>query len=116
MLPAHTKRLVLWSTLYSKMCGAQRFTKEQCDRLNGAFALCKDNSALDLPAKLGKFISNDLDECTAVAKTAIRGEQKEDEAAAEFVRNIPSWLRYASDAFMLKDFKTLLAIHHPAVA
>lgn len=116
LLPAHTKRLVLWSTLYSKMCGQQSFTKEQCARLNGAMSLVKDHAALDLPAKLGKFISSDLDECTAAARTAIRGETKVEEAAAAFVRSIPSWLRYASDAFMLKDFMSLLATHRRAPA
>lgn len=111
ILPAHTKRLVFWSTLYSKMCGAQSFTKEQCDRLNGSMKLAKDRNALDLPAKLGKFIWPELEECTAAARKAIRDEKKADEAAADFLRSIPSWMRYASDSFMLKDFMSLLATH-----
>lgn len=116
VLPQHTKRLVLWSTLYGKMCGGQSFTKEQCDRLNTALALCKDNGALALPAQLGKFIWNDLDGCCTAARRAIRGEKSAETAAAEFVRNIPSWLRYASDAFMLRDFQSLMASHHRAMA
>lgn len=111
ILPNHMKRLVLWSTLYGKMCGAQKFTKEQCDRLNGAMALCKNHGALELPARLGKFISKDLDNCAEAARVAIRGEKKADEAAVDFVRSIPSCLRYASDAFMLKDFMSLLSTH-----
>lgn len=111
VLPAHTKRLVFWTTLYSKMCGAQTFTKEQCDRLNGTLTLCKDHGALDLPAKLAKFIWPELEECTAAARKAIRGEKKADEAAADFLRSIPSWLRYASDLFMLNDFNLLMATH-----
>lgn len=111
ILPQHTKRLVLWCSLYSNMCNAQSLTQEQRDRLNGALALCKDQGALNLPAKLGKFIWKDLDNCMAAARTAIRGEKPEEAAAEEFVRSVPSWLRYASDAFMLKDFQSLLAVH-----
>jgi hypothetical protein len=111
LLPAHTKRLVFWSSFYSKMCGAQKFTKEQCDRLNGTMKLAKDRNALDLPAKLGKFIWPELEECTAAARTAIRGEKKAEEAAADFLRSIPKWMRYASDAFMLNDFMQLMATH-----
>lgn len=116
VLPNHMKRLVLWCTLYGRMCGQQDFTKEQCDRLNGAMALAKDQSALALPAKLGKYIWSDLDACVGAARKAIRGEKKADEAATDFIRSIPSWLRYASDAFMLKDFKSLLAVHPRAMA
>lgn len=112
-LPAHTKRLVLWSTLYCNMCDAQKLTKEQSDQLNSALTLCKDQGALKLPAQLCKFISRDLDACRAAAIHAFRGEQKKDDAAMDFLRSIPSWLRYASDAFMLNDFNTLLAIHRP---
>lgn len=115
-LPKHTKRLVLWSTLYGMMCGQQRFTEEQRSRLNGALTLCKDREALDLPASLGKFIWKDLDGCTKAAKQAIRGERKAEEAALEFVRSIPKCLRYASEAFMLKDFTLLLATHRRAMA
>jgi hypothetical protein len=114
VLPNHTKRLVLWSTLYGRMCGQQSFTKEQCDRLNGAMVLVKDNAALALPAKLGKFIWSDLEACTAAVRKAIRGEKGPEEAAAEFLRSIPTFLRYASDALMLKDFQTLLSTHRRA--
>ncbi len=111
VLPNHTKRLVLWSALSSRMCDAQEFTKEQCDRLNATMALAKDHSALALPVQLGKYIWSDLDECTAAARKAIRGEKKAEEAAADFIRSIPAWLRYASDAFMLRDFRLLLSAH-----
>lgn len=111
ILPQHTRRLVLWGALYSKMCGGQRFTKEQSDRLNKALSLCKDSAALTLPAFLGKYISSELDNCSDAARKAIRGEESDEEAAKNFVLNVPSCLRYASDAFMLKDFQSLLATH-----
>jgi hypothetical protein len=95
------------------MCGGKNITKEQCRRLNGALSLSKDDQALSLPSQLGKFISEDLDACTLAAKNAIRGDNKAAERAAQdFVRSIPSWLRYASDAFMLNDFQAVLAAHH----
>lgn len=115
VLPRHTKRLVLWSVLYTRMCGdnkgccARNLTKEQCVCLNKAMSLCKDNNALELPAKLGKFLWPDLEECTAVARTALRGEKPAEVAAKDFIRSVPSWLRYASDAFMLRDFQLLMA-------
>lgn len=110
ILPQHTKRVVLWASLYSKMCGGKKFTPEQRESLNSALALCKDQNALELPGMLGQFISNDLDGCMVAAKKAMRKEKPE-EAASEFVRSIPSWLRYASEALMLKDFQQLLATH-----
>lgn len=111
LLPQHTKRLVLWSTLYGRMCGGKGFTKEQSARLNKALVLCKDHKALSLPAQLGKFIWSDLDACCVAARKAIRGENSFETAATEFVRNIPSWLRYASDTFMRRDFQSLLSTH-----
>lgn len=116
ILPQHTKRLVLWSSLYSKMHGGKKFTPEQRENLNGALALCKDQSALELPAMLGQFISKDLDGCMVATKIAMRKEKPEAEAAAEFIRNIPSWLRYASEALMLQDFQLLLSTHRRAMA
>lgn len=116
VLPQHTKRLVLWCSLYGKMCGNQSFTKEQRTSLNSALALCKDQEALELPAMLGKFISKDLDDCMAAARKAIRGEKTEEAAAEDFVHSVPSWLRYASDALMLRDFRELLATHRRAIA
>lgn len=115
VLPRHTKRLVLWSVLYSRMCGdnktccTRHLTREQCVCLNNAMALCKDNHALELPAKLGKFLWPELEECTAVARKALRGEKPAEAAAKDFIRSVPSWLRYASDAFMLRDFQRLMA-------
>lgn len=117
ILPQHTKRLVLWCTLYSKMmCGGKNITEEQKSRLNKALSLCKDPNALELPSKLCEFISNDLDSCLVAARNAIRGEKAADVASMDFVHNIPSWLRYASDAFMIKDFEMLLATHQRAKA
>lgn len=116
VLPQHTKRLVLWCSLYGKMCGNQNFTKEQRTSLNSALALCKDQEALELPAMLGKFISQDLDGCMVAARKAIRGEKTEEAAAEDFVLSVPSWLRYASDALMLSDFRSLLATHRRAMA
>lgn len=114
ILPQHTRRLVLWGALYSKMCGSHNFTQEQSDRLNKALSLCKDSAALVLPAMLGKYLWPDLDKCTLAARTAIRGEQSDEAAAQAFVHGIPLFLRYASDAFMLKDFQCLLATHRQA--
>jgi hypothetical protein len=116
VLPQHTKRLVLWSSLYSKMHGGQTFTAEQSNTLNGALALCKDQEALALPAMLGKFIAKDLEGCMVAARKAIRGEKTEEAAAAEFLHSVPSWLRYASDALVLRDFRELLATHRRAIA
>lgn len=111
ILPQHTRRLVLWSTLYSKMCGGQKFTEEQSDRLNTALGLCKDSKALQLPALLGRFIWRELDGCSLAARRAIKGEEPAEIAAEEFANSIPSWLRYASDTFVLNDFQSLLATH-----
>lgn len=111
VLPCHTKRLVLWSVLYSKMHGRRDMTKEQCDRLNEVLELCKDNAALALPAQLGVYIWKDLDECTAATTRAVRGEESIDAAAKDFISSIPDWLRYASDAFMVKDFQKLLTFY-----
>lgn len=114
ILPQHTRRLVLWGALYSKMCGSHNFTQEQSDRLNKALSLCKDNAALILPAMLGKYLWPDLDKCSIAAKKAIRGEETDEVAAQAFVHGIPSFLRYANEAFMLKDFESLLATHRQA--
>lgn len=111
VLPCHTKRLVLWSVLYSKMYGRHDMTQEQRDYLNQALDLSKDNAALVLPAQLGVFIWTDLDECSAETTKAVNGEKTIDAAARDFTRCIPDWLRYASDAFMLKDFKQLLSFY-----
>jgi hypothetical protein len=98
------------------MHGWKTFTPEQRENLNGALALCKDQSALELPAILGQFISKDLDDCLAAAKKALGKEKPEAEAAAEFIRSVPSWLRYASDALLLQDFQQLLSTHRRVVA
>ena len=111
VLPCHTKRLVLWSVLYSKMHGKQEMTQEQRDCLNQALDLSKDNAALVLPTQLGVFIWTDLDECSAETTKAVSGEKTIEAAAKDFIRCIPEWLRYASDAFMLKDFKKLLSFY-----
>jgi hypothetical protein len=115
LLPKHTRRLVLWSTLYNSMCGGKMFTPEQTERLNAALSLCKDSNALTLPAILGKFIWPDLDGCTLAARQAILGEQPATVAGKEFVHSIPTWLRYASDATVLKDFESLLATHRRVI-
>ena len=114
ILPQHTRRLVLWGALYSKMCGSHNFTQEQSDRLNKALSLCKDNAALILPAPLGKYLWPDLDKCSIAARKAIRGEEPVEVAAQAFVHGIPLFLRYANEAFMLKDFESLLATHRQA--
>lgn len=111
VLPCHTKRLVLWSVLYSKMHGRRDMTKEQRECLNKVLVLCKDNAALALPAQLGVYIWTDLDECSAVTAKAVNGEETIEEAAKEFISSIPNWLRYASDALMSKDFKELLTFY-----
>lgn len=118
ILPQHTKRLVLWSTLYSKMmCGDSKITNEQCHRLNSAMSLSKDDGALTLPSGLTKYIGHDLDACINAVKNAIRGDSTAAERAAqEFVRCIPARLRYASDAFMLSDFQSLMVAHSRARA
>lgn len=116
VLPQHIKRLILWCALYGKMCGAQTFTKEQCDKLNGALKLCKDVAAMALPAGLSKYIWQDLDDTVIVAKAAIRNGGVSEDAALLFVKSIPKWLRYASDTFILTDFELLMAVHQrPAV-
>lgn len=111
ILPCHTKRLVLWSVLHSKMHGGHGTTKEQCDRLNQALVLCKDNDALMLPTRFGTLLWKDLDDCSTVTDKAISGEKSMEVAAKEFICGIPQSLRYASDAFMLRDFQALLAIY-----
>lgn len=115
LLPHHTRRLVLWSTLYNEMCGGKTFTTEQAGRLNDALLLCKDSKALTLPSILGKFIWPELNDCSLAAQQAIRGEEPADIAAEHFVHSIPTWLRYASDAFMLNDFRSLLATHRQVI-
>lgn len=114
VLPQHTKRLVLWCSLYSKMCGSRKLTVEQRNNLNRALALCKDQNALELPAMLGGFIAKDLEGCMVAVRNAIRGEKAADVAADEFLHSVPSWLRYASGARMLTDFRSLLATHQRA--
>lgn len=115
VLPKHTRRLVLWGALYSKMCGGQSLTKEQTERLNNTLSLCKDSSALVLPGILGKYLWSDLDHCSTAVKNAICNEANAEEAALSFVHHVPSFLRYASDAFTLNDFQSLLATHRQAI-
>jgi hypothetical protein len=114
-LPCHTKRLVFWSVLYSRLQGGRATTKEQCDRLNQALVLCKDNDALMLPTHFGTLLWKDLDDCSTVTDKAIRGEKTIESAAREFICSIPQGLRYASDALMLKDFQALLSIYRSPV-
>lgn len=86
-------------------------TKEQRDCLNHVLVLSKDDAALVLPAQLGVFIWTDLDACSAETSKVVSGEKSIEAAATDFTRCIPNWLRYASDAFMLKDFKQLLSFY-----
>lgn len=111
VLPRHTKRLVLWCSLYSKVHNRKDITKEQCISLNNLLVLCKDIKAFKFSAQLGSFLWNDLEDCSRVTGKAIRGEKTMDEAAVEFIHGIPVWLRYASDAFMISDFETMLRAH-----
>lgn len=115
ILPNHTKRLVLWSSLYCRMCGAQNFTKDEAkemgERINDALVITKDSAAFIFPVAVSKFICMDLDECIAAAYKAILNGKPSESASMEFVQSIPTWLRYASDAFMLKDFQSLLTVH-----
>lgn len=111
ILPRHTKRLVLWSVLYTRLHGKRVMSKEQCERLNQILTLCEDKDALALPAQLGVFIWSDLDDCSMATNKAIRGEKTIEASASEFIRSIPKFLRYASDALMLKDFQSLLSFY-----
>ncbi len=114
-LPNHMKRLVLWSSLYCKMCGTRSITKaeakEMGERLNDALVITKDSAAFIFPAGVSNFIWLDLDDCITAAFNAIRSGKPSDIAGMEFVRSIPEWLRYASEPFMLKDFQSLLTVH-----
>ena len=111
VLPCHTKRLVLWSVLYSKLNGRRDMTKEQRDRLNQVLVLCKDDDALTLPTQLGVFIWNDLDQCSKATNEVVTGEKTIEAAAKDFLNSVPKWLRYASDAFMITDFQKLLTFY-----
>lgn len=118
ILPNHTKRLVLWSTLYSKICGARKYSKEEAqqlgERLNNVLTITKDTKAFIFPVGMSQFISSDLDGCSNAIINAVRNTQTAEAAAKEFVRQIPQWLRYASEPFMVRDFSVLLTVHHRA--
>lgn len=109
ILPKHTKRLLLWTLLYSRVSG-KTFTAEQKAKLNEALSLCKDQNALALPVQLDKYLGCELDICQTVTTEAASGEKSGSIAEPEFLNAIPQWLRYASDSLMIRDFRSLMTM------
>ena len=135
VLPKHAKRLVFWSALYGKMCGATGCTRVEAlsmgMRLNSVMSIAKDCSACVLPIVVGKYIYKDLENCANAAKSAmcdVRCLVKEGidtekgidtnftslEAGNRFINSIPNWMRYASPEYMRNDFQRLLLSHTAA--
>lgn len=109
-LPDNTKRIVLWSTLYSKMCSAREVPSENTARLNQIMGLAKTVEATKLPIKMGDVIWKDLDQCSDAVSDAVLGKSLED-CAKRFVQSIPMFLRYASERYITEDFIRLVTAH-----
>lgn len=135
-LPKHGKRLVFWSALYGKMCGATNYTKEEAlsmgRRLNSIMNIAANCSACVFPIVAGKYVHKDLENCANTVKTVmgdVRGRIKSgidiekgidtnitaEEAGNRFINSIPRWMQYASPEYMRGDFQRLLQ-SHPAPA
>lgn len=131
-LPKHAKRLVFWSALYGKMCGAPRYTKEEAlnmgRRLNSVMNVAKDCSACALPIVACRYIGKDLEMCAATVRSVmrdVRGRFKDgidtekgidtnitsEEISNRFISSIPNWMRYASPEYMRNDLNRLLTNH-----
>ena len=83
-------------------------------RLNTVLDIAKDNKAFIFPVGVSRFIYKDLDECITAIFKAVRNSKTADKAALEFVQSVPEWLRYASESFILRDFRSLLSVHQRA--
>lgn len=104
--------------MYSKICGERKYSKEEAqqlgERLNKVLTITKDTKAFIFPVGMSQFISHDLDGCSKAIIDAVKNTQSAESAAKEFVQQIPKWLQYASEPFMVRDFSTLLTVHHRA--
>lgn len=110
LLPNNTKRIVLWSTLYSKMCSGREVPSENTARLNQIMGLAKTVEATKLPVKMGDVIWKDLDQCSDAVSDAVHGKSLE-ECAKRFVQSIPKFLQYASERYITEDFIRLVKAH-----
>lgn len=114
-LPRHIKRLVLWSVLYSKLCGPKKLTKEEvlkmAERLNAVLPVARNTAACALPMTYGRVGLKSLDECAAIVQKTIKSGKSGETNLADFVKSIPEWMRYASTPLMQKDFQVVVATH-----
>lgn len=114
ILPGHAKRIVLWSTLYGKMCEQRKVPIENTIKLNQVLHLAKSDEATMLPIKMGGVIWPDLDKCANAIRDAVQGKSIE-ECAKQFVAGLPRFLKYASERYIVEDFRNLVSAHRTQV-
>lgn len=113
-LPAHSKRLVLWSTIYGINCANRGIDTNGVSELNRLLTLAKNEEAACLPLRLCSVIIDDVKKCTTAVADAVQGKNIA-ECADRFVTSVPTWLKYASDQMLRDDFTKLMRYHPPAV-
>lgn len=114
ILPTHSKRLVLWTSLYGQMCKHEEQAIEGTKKLNELMHLATDDKAAELPIKLGKVIWSDLTRCLEATKDAVQGKCLS-ECFTRFIQGIPASLRYASEQLIREDFEQVVSMHRQLV-
>lgn len=114
VLPSHSRRLVLWSTLYGLICNNRNLTASTAGELNELLGLAKCDKATALPIRLGSVIWTDLAKCLQAITDAMHGKNIA-ECADDFTASVPRWLRYASERFIREDFERIVRAHHRPV-
>lgn len=111
VLPSHSRRLVLWSTLYGLICNKREVTTTTAAELNDLLGLAKCDQATALPIRLGSVIWADLSKCLQAISDAMHGKNVA-ECADDFIASVPKWLRYASERYIREDFERIVRAHH----
>lgn len=108
VVPDHTKRLVMLSSLYARMCNKTSFDSNTISKLNKIMALGKRDNALQFPIQLSSVIWN-ADQGKTVLYPAPAIQVSEAVQVDQILEKVPSWLLYSDKENVSQDIALLLA-------